>query len=118
MSHFNYYSTGRRYTKRRPEWERLKKCWRGYKIAKAQGDVEKMKYYAEGIRKAKIKLGLGLEMFPNLDIWEMEEEYDIKQTTNEADIGYESLAQRIWREKMQDPTPALRGWEEKMQKYH
>src|SRR2546430_4658109 len=89
MSHFNYYSTARQYTKRRPEWERLKKCWKGYKIAKAQNDVQKLRYYAEGIRKAKIELGLGVEMFPNLDLWEIEDD-DTKQITSESGIGYES----------------------------
>jgi len=55
MPHFDYYST----TKNRPEWGVLEKCWRGYKIAKAQDNIEEMKWYAEGIRKAKKKLGLG-----------------------------------------------------------
>ena len=29
----------------------LRKCWKGFKIAKSDGDIKKMEYYAKGIRK-------------------------------------------------------------------
>lgn len=111
MSHFNYYLNARRFSKSRPEWRVLKACWKGYKIAKAQNDIEKMRYYAEGIRKVKIELGLGEEVFPNLDMWEMEttDEVESNSGTNED----ESPAQRAWREKMQDRSTAQRRWQER-----
>jgi hypothetical protein len=49
-------------------WAVLSKCWKGYKIANGQNDVEKMRYYAEGIRKAQQELGLGVDSFPNLGL--------------------------------------------------
>jgi hypothetical protein len=30
-------------------WGILQKCWKGYKIAKGQDGLKKMRYYAEGI---------------------------------------------------------------------
>ena len=36
----------------------MHKCWKGFKIAKNQDDVKKMRYYAEGIRKSQKELGL------------------------------------------------------------
>jgi hypothetical protein len=38
------------YVERRT-YRSLKRAWIGYKIAKKDGDHEKMKYYAEGIQK-------------------------------------------------------------------
>jgi hypothetical protein len=49
-------------------WAVLQKCWKGYKIAKGQDDLKKMKYYAEGIRKAQKEIGLGVDSFPNLGL--------------------------------------------------
>ena len=34
-------------------WGALDKCWTGYKIAKAECDAKKLKYYAEGIGNFK-----------------------------------------------------------------
>ncbi len=110
------------YSKSRPEWGVLQKSWLGYKIAKNQEDEKEMRYYAAGIQKVQKELGLEVEMFPNLgmcgiDSWQHgsdigveddvgEENDDAKQTTNEDDIertsyGYESEAQRRWRERME-----------------
>jgi len=69
-------------------WRVLQKCWKGYKIAKGQDDVKKMKYYAEGIRKAQKELGLELDSFPNLGLY-----------GSDALYNYESEAQRSWRER-------------------
>jgi hypothetical protein len=33
------------------QWGGLRKCWKGYKIAKSKTDTKKMEYYAKGIRK-------------------------------------------------------------------
>jgi hypothetical protein len=49
-------------------WRVLQKCLLGYKIAKAQDDEKKMRYYAEGIRKAQLELGLGVDSFPTLGL--------------------------------------------------
>jgi hypothetical protein len=32
-------------------WGGLRKCWKGFQIAKSDGDTKKMEYYAKGIRK-------------------------------------------------------------------
>jgi hypothetical protein len=39
-------------------WAALKKCWKAYKIAKAQNDREKMIEYAKRIRSLQKELGL------------------------------------------------------------
>ena len=46
----------------------LRKCWLGYKIAKSQGDEDKMIYYAEGIQKFECELGLEVEDFSSSGI--------------------------------------------------
>jgi hypothetical protein len=46
-------------------WAVLHKCWKGYKIAKAQNDEKKMRYYAEGIRKGQKELGLEVDVAVN-----------------------------------------------------
>jgi hypothetical protein len=33
-------------------WGGLRKCWKGFKIAKSDGDTKNMEYYANGIRRA------------------------------------------------------------------
>jgi hypothetical protein len=38
-------------------WAVLRKCWKGFKIAKGQDDFKSMRYYAEGIRRARKSLG-------------------------------------------------------------
>ena len=45
----------------------LKRVWIGYKIAKKDGDHDKMKYYADGIQKFERQLLLPVS---NLDILE------------------------------------------------
>jgi hypothetical protein len=50
-------------------WGILHKCWKGYKIAKGQDDLKKMKDYAQGIRKAQKELGLEVDSFPNLRLY-------------------------------------------------
>jgi len=46
-------------------WTVLHKCWKGFKIAKDQDDVKKMRYYAEGIRKGQKELGLEVDVAVN-----------------------------------------------------
>ena len=56
-----------KYTKAQT-WGALRKAWKGYKIAKAQNDVEKMRLYAERIRKLQKELGLEQSKFPHLGL--------------------------------------------------
>jgi hypothetical protein len=49
-------------------WGALIKCWKGYVIAKNEGDEEKMIYYAEGIQKFQCELGIDVEEFPQLGL--------------------------------------------------
>jgi hypothetical protein len=109
-----YYSfyRGARYGRPLPEtgnlfyttqaWAVLQKCWKGYKIAKAQDDVKKMKYYAEGIRKTQKELGLKIENFPKLGLHGTDEDgSDTANKEQDAPYDYESPAQRRWRERME-----------------
>jgi hypothetical protein len=49
-------------------WSGLRKCWKGYKIAKAEGDTTKMVYYAKGIRKLEGQLGISVMDFPKFGL--------------------------------------------------
>jgi hypothetical protein len=49
-------------------WSGLCKCWKGYKIAKAEFDTVRMEYYAEGIRKFARQLGIPVMDFPQLGL--------------------------------------------------
>lgn len=44
----------------RRTYRSLKRAWIGFKIAKREGNRDKMKYYAEGIQKFERQLGLAL----------------------------------------------------------
>lgn len=49
-------------------WGALKKCWKGYKIAKSESDYKKMEYYARGIRKFQRELKVSVADFPQFDL--------------------------------------------------
>jgi hypothetical protein len=49
-------------------WGALRKAWKGYRIAKVQGDNGKMREYATKIRKLQGELGISVASFPNLGI--------------------------------------------------
>ena len=49
-------------------WGCLRKCWKGYVIAKNDGDEEKMIYYAKGIQRLQCELGLDVEDFSHLGL--------------------------------------------------
>ena len=49
-------------------WGALRKAWKGYRIAKVQGDNTKMTEYATKIRKIQGELGVSVASFPNLGI--------------------------------------------------
>jgi hypothetical protein len=44
----------------------LKRAWIGFKIAKKDGDHDKMKYYAEGIQKFERQLRLPVSNFSDV----------------------------------------------------
>lgn len=49
-------------------WAGLHKCWKGYKIAKAEGDTIRMIYYAKGIRKLARQLDIPALSFPQFGL--------------------------------------------------
>jgi hypothetical protein len=49
-------------------WGALRKAWKGYRIAKVQGDSTKMMEYAAKIRKIQGELGISVASFPHLGI--------------------------------------------------
>lgn len=49
-------------------WGALKKCWKGYKIAKSEDDYQKMQYYAKGIRKFERELNISVSEFPQFGL--------------------------------------------------
>lgn len=49
-------------------WGALRKAWKGYRIAKVQGDNAKMREYATKIRKIQGELGISVASFPHLGI--------------------------------------------------
>ncbi len=49
-------------------WGALRKSWKGYKIAKVQGDRSKMTEYATKIRKLQDELGVQQASFPDLSL--------------------------------------------------
>jgi hypothetical protein len=42
----------------------LRKCWKGFKIAKSDWDTKKMEYYAKGIRKFQRELKISVSEIP------------------------------------------------------
>jgi hypothetical protein len=59
-------------------WGGLRKCWKGFKIAKVDGDTKKMEYYAKGIRKFQRELKISVSEFPRFALLgrKMPEELD------------------------------------------
>jgi hypothetical protein len=60
----------------------LKRAWIGFKIAKREGDHDKMKYYAEGIQKFKRQLRLPVSNFSDVS----KEENDLN-STKQKELG-------------------------------
>jgi len=50
----------------RRTYRSLKKSWIGFKIAKQEGNHDKMKYYAEGMQKFQRQLGLTVYNFSDI----------------------------------------------------
>jgi hypothetical protein len=49
-------------------WGALNKCWKGFKIAKSEWDMEKMFYYAKGIRRLQRELKTSVSEFPQFGL--------------------------------------------------
>jgi hypothetical protein len=73
--YWNNYFEGRTYRS-------LKRAWIGFKIAKKDGDHDKMKYYAEGIQKFERQLRLPVSNFS--DVFKEENDPD-SQTTKQKE---------------------------------
>jgi hypothetical protein len=67
----------------------LKKCWTGFRIAKANDDKHNMIYYAAGIQKFARQLGLQMPSFPDLNMFGMGEPEDNAEYMQNERIGYE-----------------------------
>jgi hypothetical protein len=50
----------------------LKRAWIGFKIAKQEGNHDKMKYYAEGVQKFQRQLGIAVSTFSDISKEETE----------------------------------------------
>lgn len=49
-------------------WGALRKCWRGYRIAKTHGEMDRMIDYAKKIRSLQRRMGISVAEFPNLNL--------------------------------------------------
>jgi hypothetical protein len=73
----NWFQEGARYGKildssgfyDKQAWCSLKKAWKGYKIANAKGELNKLYLYASVIQRLQIDLRLGVSNFPQLDMF-------------------------------------------------
>jgi hypothetical protein len=87
----------------------LRKCWKGFRIAKVEGDTKKMEYYSNGIRKFQRELNIEFPQF-GLEVRKMPQELDsdsnsCAQTQKELeDHGLQELAEDPFRiEREPDP---------------
>jgi hypothetical protein len=46
----------------------LRKCWKGFRIAKVEGETKKMEYYSKGIRKFQRELNISVSEFPQFGL--------------------------------------------------
>jgi len=69
----------------------LKKCWTGFRIAKANDDKHNMIYYAAGIQKFARQLGLQMPSFPDLNMFGMGEPED---NAEYMPYGFEAVKKR------------------------
>lgn len=68
----------------------LKKCWIGFRIAKAHEDRQNMVYYASGIQKFARQLGLEIPSFPDLNMLGLGEPDDNAEHMYDERMGYEN----------------------------
>ena len=60
-------SSDRRFTTGQT-WGALRKAWKGYKIAKAQQDKNKLAEYAKKIKTLQKELGIAQSSFPEVGV--------------------------------------------------
>lgn len=65
MSASLIYWNHQEYIERRT-YRSLKRAWIGFKVAKREGDHDKMKYYAEGVQKFERQLLLPVSTFSDI----------------------------------------------------
>jgi hypothetical protein len=70
-------------------WGGLRKCWKGFKITKVDGDSKKMEYYAKGIRKFQRELKISVSEFPQFALLgqKMPEEPDSENYWPDSDTN-------------------------------
>jgi hypothetical protein len=66
-------------------WGALRRSWLGFKIAKSNGDLQRMKYYVEGILKLQTELGVTLTKFDS-DLVEFQSNPIQNFDTNESEV--------------------------------
>src|SRR2546425_12553726 len=49
-------------------WGGLRECWKGFRIAKVDGNTKKVEYYAKGIRKFQRELKISVSEFPRFGL--------------------------------------------------
>ena len=49
-------------------WGALRKAWKGYRIAKVQGDIARMREYATRIKTLQGQLGVPQASYPNIGL--------------------------------------------------
>jgi hypothetical protein len=93
-------------------WGGLRKCWKGFKIAKSDGDTKNMEYYAKGIRKFQRELKTSVSAFPQFGLLgrKMPEEADsgnsCAQTQKELeDYRLQELAEDPYRIEREPDLP-------------
>jgi hypothetical protein len=69
----------------------LKKAWIGFEIAKKDGDLDKMRYYAEGIQKFERQLRLPVSTFPDILKEEMKNDLDSTKQKEESRLVTDEL---------------------------
>lgn len=67
----------------------MKRAWIGFKIAKQEGNHDKMKYYAEGIQKFQRQLRLPVSGFSDILKEETKNDLDSQTKPNEGGDGAE-----------------------------
>ena len=80
----------------------LKKCWTGFRIAKATEDKKNMIYYASGIQKFARQLGLEIPSFPDLNMFGIGEPEDNAEHIYDERIGYETDSEELESDEYKD----------------
>jgi len=75
----------------RRTYRSLKRAWIGFKIAKQQGNHDKMRYYAEGIQKFERQLRLPVSTFSDIFKEEMEKGLDSTKQKESGDATVNEL---------------------------